>query len=112
MADRPALGPSASRPAPDLVYLYEVGSEELAPALEGPQRETFDEEPETGVEKSLATPEADLGEALPYEVNSAASSGASEIAGGPDQKSDSEAKKMEQPSLFGDAGDSAQKPEA
>lgn len=109
---RPALKPRASAPKPDLVYLYEVDAAEFAPAPEDSPLEPLGDEPKMAEKISLADAEAAGDEFLPYEVHSAASAGSSDIAGRPDQKPGLEAEKKEQPSLFGDAGDSRRKPEA
>ena len=109
---RPALKARASAPKPDLVYLYEVDAAEFAPAPEDSPLEPLGDEPEMAEKISLADAEAAGDEFLPYEVHSAASAGSSDIAGRPDQKPGLEAEKKEQPSLFGDAGDSRRKPEA
>ncbi|HLY62206.1 MAG TPA: UDP-N-acetylmuramoyl-L-alanine--D-glutamate ligase [Terriglobia bacterium] len=111
-ADPPAPEPRAPAPKPDLVYLYEVDAAEFAPAPEEPPLDSLGEEPAATEASSLGNPEAAGDEVLPYEVSPAIDERAGEIAEQPNQKSESGAEKKEQTSLFGDAGDSGQKPEA
>lgn len=110
--ERPAPAPRAFAPKPDLVYLYEVEAEELAPATEELPLQPLDEEPELVAKESHVTFVAAGEEALPYEVLPATGAAANATSGLASQKAESDALKEDQPSLFGDARDSGQKSQA
>jgi UDP-N-acetylmuramoylalanine--D-glutamate ligase len=108
----PALEARASAPKPDLVYLYEVEAEEFAPAPGDLPTESSGEAPEFVEKASLGTPEAAEDKVLPYEVSTAAGGAENETANRSVVESEPGPLNKEQPSLFGDARDSEQKPEA
>jgi hypothetical protein len=109
---RPANEVRATAPNPELVYVYEVGAEEVGPLREEPAATPSGEEfaPATAVD--LAAPESDSDEALPFEVQAAGNTVESGSESPPEQKNAESGLKKEQTSFFGDSKGPKQGPEA